>query len=169
MTAAPPVWPDPAGFRSIDVLRQPPGSLDLDQRACLTELAERVRAVHDLVLVWADRYAVFPVDFAAAQTREVATLGALLRRYGLPDPGAGERHGRFATMSVQSDYDRLLAQGDGGRAAALAAVIEALRQVLAIIDLALPHMRAPDVRQAYVQLYTATLRQLDAVREWWPR
>jgi hypothetical protein len=102
MTAALPVWPEPAGFRGIDVLRQPSGRLDLDQRACLAELTERVRAVHDLVLARADRYAVFPVAVAAAQTREVAAPGALLRRYGLPDPGT--RHGQlYATTLRQLD------------------------------------------------------------------
>lgn len=165
-TSAPPAWPDPAGFRSMDVLRQPSGSLDLDQRARLTEVAERVRAVHDLILGSAERYAVFPVDFAAAQTREVAVLGALLRRYGLPD--LGER-GQFTGTAVRAYYDRLLARGVAGRAAALAAVAEALRQLLSVLETALPRLRAPDVHHAYLQLYAATLGQLRAVQEWSPR
>ena len=75
-------------------------------------------------------------------------------------------------------HDLLLAFGDReevlpcdspaprrGRAEA-AAVAAALRDVLGLLDADLPRVTAPDVHDVYARLYTATIRQLQAVQAW---
>lgn len=164
-----PAWPDRAGFSGVDVLYEPPGSLDIAQRAQLGELSERIRLVHDLGLVLADRYAIFPIQFEGAQTREEAAIRDLTRRYRIADTGEGLPPGRFGNPAVQSDYEKLLRRGNTSRTAALDSLTQALARVIELLDAALPAMRAPDVRHTFTELYAATLRQARTAWEWQPR
>jgi hypothetical protein len=162
-----PAWTDPATFPDNDVLRNPPGSLDLEQRAHLALLAERIRAAHDLLLALGARYAALPTQFADAQAREMALLSALHRRYAPGEPvHASPAAGQYADPTVQTEYDRLLERGRTGRAEAAPSIAEALRGVLELLDADLPRVSAADVHEAYSRLCAATVRQLQAVQAW---
>jgi hypothetical protein len=57
---------------------------------------------------------------AAAETRRLQAVRAVLSPYGVADPSAGKTPGKFVSADVQATYDRFLAKGSASQAAALA-------------------------------------------------
>jgi hypothetical protein len=137
-----------------------------DQLSPLISLAVQLKMARDLAAAFADRYAVFPGDLVSAATRELAVIRAVLEVHGVRCPDATLRAGRFTGPPDQERYDRLLRRGFASRAAALDVVSEMLGETVAVVDAALPRVRTPDVRQTYLQLYAATLRQGRLVQAW---
>ncbi|GIF02060.1 DUF2202 domain-containing protein [Paractinoplanes rishiriensis] len=153
------------GFSGTDVLRRPPGYLDHEQRTQLTAVADRLRLAHHLSLALAGMHPVLPAEAKAVQAHEVAAVGRLVARYGLTDPNAGQRRGRFTRRETQAEYDRLLAHGESSPDGAVAAAEEALRQLRATVDVAVARVHAPDVRHAYRQLNGTIGQRLRSLRE----
>jgi hypothetical protein len=170
MSAAP-WWTDPAAVGRDEVLRLRAGALTPAERARLSELADRLRVVHDLTVAFADRYAAFPAGYAETQLREATLVRSLLGRYGIPPPAepAARLPGRFGDPAVQREYDRLVERGGTGRAAAIRALTDALFRARSLLDRPPSGARAPDVHHAYRQLLAATARQLRGVQVWSPR
>jgi hypothetical protein len=154
-------WRDRPGFCGMDVLDQPSGTLDAAARAELRQLAERAKLAHDLAAAFADRHAAFPAGFAHAQTMRLIMLRVLLDRYGLDDPTRAAY-----TPAVQAEYDRLLAEGRTGRAAALGVVRRLEQRTVADLSAALERATAPDVRHTYLHLLVAANRLLRAAQAW---
>jgi hypothetical protein len=161
-----PAWRERAGFCGVGVLDQPAGILDDAQRAHLVAVAVQLKAAHDVVAGYAGRYSVFPEELSAALARELAAIRALLDRYHLIDRNARLASGRFADEQTQIRFDHLVCRGNTDRSAAIDVVSEMLGTTVAMIDVALPKVRAPDVRQVYLQLYTTTLRQGRLMQAW---
>jgi hypothetical protein len=159
-------WRDRAGFCGVEVLDQPAGTIDPAQRAHLRALAVRIKIVHDLLAGVADRYAPFPAELVAAQTRELVAVRLLLDRYAVADPGTYREPGVFTDAAAQHDHDRLRAHGRAGRSAALHVIAETLRETVAFLEPALPGLTAPDLRNVYFQVLTSSLRQLRVVQAW---
>ncbi|MGA5302472.1 DUF2202 domain-containing protein [Nucisporomicrobium flavum] len=165
-TAAPSeAWRDRAGFCAPDRAVLPSGPVPPAQVALLIELAQRTKLGHDLLAVFADRYAAFPHS-APSQTRELTALRQLLERHGLADPSAGLGAGLFADPGVQARYDRYLAEGRTGRAAALDVVRRTAAEVVRMLDDARPGLAAPDVRQVCLHILLAAHRQIRVAQAW---
>ncbi|SNY59127.1 DUF2202 domain-containing protein [Paractinoplanes atraurantiacus] len=161
-----PAWRDRAGFAGVDVLRQPPGTLTLDQRADLRRIARRLKTSHDLAVAFAGRYAAFPGQLAGAELRELTAVRQLLARYGLSDPDGGREIGRFTDAAAQSRYEELLGRGSAGRGAALRLLAQLAGETAGTVASALARMTAPDVRHAYTQLHAAAVRQAQYLQAW---
>jgi hypothetical protein len=141
----------------------PSGTLTAPQRSTLAAMAQEEKLAHDLYVAFADRYDAAVFDrIARSETRHLSAVRTLLERYSLADPTADKPAGQFGDPTVQATYDRLLAQGGTG----LAAALEVGRQVETsdITDLraALEGLTAPDVTQLYTHLLHASQRHLAA-------
>lgn len=159
-------WRDRAGFRGVDPLDQPAGTLDLAQRARLRAVATRLKLTHDLLACFADRYAAFPAELAEAQTRELVAVRALLDRYGVADPDHGLGEGLFAGPADRLGFERARDAGGAGRSVALDVIAGMLRETATMLEDALPGLAAPDVRSVYRHLLVSTGRQARVVRAW---
>jgi hypothetical protein len=163
---APPPWRDRAGFCGADPVDRPAGSLGPAQRATLQAVAARCKLGHDLLACFTDRYRVFPDELVVARTRELAAIGFLLTRYGLSDPTVMRRPGVMADAVTQADYDRLVAEGRAGRAAALEVTARLAAATIQMLDLALTGLTAADVRHTYLHLLMAAHQQLRTAQAW---
>ena len=143
------------------------GTLTSAQKTTLAGMAEEEKLAHDLYASFAGRYdePVFE-RIAAAENRHLAAVRALLERYDVTDPTAGRRTGEFADPAVKADYDRLLAQGRGSEEAALKAGRTVETDDIAALTKALDGLTAPDARQVYDRLLTASQRHQDAFEHW---
>ncbi|GIF01745.1 hypothetical protein [Paractinoplanes rishiriensis] len=137
-----------------------------DQRLQLISLTVQVKMSHDLTAAFLERYTVFPEEMLSAYARELVMIRAVLDRHGLVCLDGTLHAGRFTGQPDQERYARLLRRGFANRAAALDVVSEMLGETVAMIDSALPHLRTPDVRQAYLQLYAASMRQCRLLQAW---
>ncbi|GAA0804756.1 DUF2202 domain-containing protein [Spirilliplanes yamanashiensis] len=145
----------------------PQGTLTDRQKSTLAAMAQEEKLAHDLYLAFAGRYPLPVFDhIAAAEAHHLATVRALLARYGTDDPTAGRAAGTFSDPAVQATYDRLLARGSAGRAAALTVGQEVERTDIADLRRALTGLTAPDVTQAYQHLLRASERHLAAFTAW---
>ncbi|PRY21603.1 carboxylate-amine ligase [Pseudosporangium ferrugineum] len=142
--------PRPAGFIRA-LARTTLTAPDAGQGAHLAALAVQLQTLHDLGVAFG-----VPGELVAAQARELAAVRDALRRYGRAVP-AGP--GRFADAGDQRRFDHLLRQGATDRSAALDVLHQTLAGILAVVDAALPRPDAAGVREMYLDLYAATLRQ----------
>ncbi|MEU6538488.1 DUF2202 domain-containing protein [Streptomyces sp. NPDC047000] len=143
------------------------GTLSAAQQETLAGTAEEEKLAHDLYASFADRYDT-PVfsRLAAAETRHLTAVRALLDRYDVTDPTAGRKTGEFADPAVKAAYDRLLGQGQGSEEAALKAGRTVEADDIAALTKALKGLTAPDARQVYGSLLTASQRHQDALEHW---
>src|SRR6266545_4238817 len=143
------------------------GTLTEQQRTTLAAMAQEEKLAHDLYTAFADRYPAVVFDrIAASETRHLTAVRTLLARYGLADPTAGKPAGQFSDPAVPGSYDKLLAQGQANQAAALK-VGETVEQTdIADLQAALNGLTAPDVRQVYTTLLTASRHHLTALQNW---
>jgi hypothetical protein len=139
------------------------GTLTAQQKATLGARAQEEKLAQDLYTSFAARYdaAVF-AHISAAEARHLSAVRTLLERYGLTDPTAGKPAGHFEDPAVQATYDDLLARGNTGQAAALQVGQQVERAGIAGLRAALDRLTAPDVRQVYTQLLTASRMHLNA-------
>jgi hypothetical protein len=143
------------------------GTLTAAQRATLADLAAEEKLAGDLYDAFADRYgAVVFEHIARGEDQHLAAVRVLLDRYGVRDPTAGRAAGSFADPAVQATYDRLLAQGGTGFRAALDVGAAVERADIADLRSAVTGVTAPDVRQVYDRLLTASERHLAAFGRW---
>jgi hypothetical protein len=143
------------------------GTLTEQQKTTLGAMAQEEKLAHDLYTGFAGRYDAVVFDrIAASETRHLAAVQTLLSRYGVADPTAGKAAGQFSDPAVQATYDKLLAQGKAGQAAALQAGVTVEQTDIADLTAALNGLSAPDVTQVYGQLRAASQHHLDAFQNW---
>ncbi|WP_324787297.1 DUF2202 domain-containing protein [Streptomyces sp. H51] len=139
------------------------GTLTAARKDTLAGMAEEEMLAHDLYTAFAERYDVRIFDrIAAAETQHLTAVRTLLDRYDVGDPTTGQPAGEFADPAVQATYDRLLKQGEGGLDAALKAGRTVETDDVAALTKALSGLTAPDARQVYTHLRTASERHLSA-------
>lgn len=143
------------------------GTLTDAQKSTLAAMAQEEKLAHDLYTAFADRYDAVVFDhIAAGETRHLDAVRALLQRYALADPTAGKPAGQFSDPAVQASYDRLLAQGRASQAAALGVGQQVERADIADLRAALDGLTAPDVKQVYTHLLTASQHHLAMFTRW---
>jgi hypothetical protein len=143
------------------------GTLTGQQESTLVAVAQEEKLAHDLYVAFGARYDLVVFDrIAAAEARHLDVVRALLDRYGLADPTAGRPAGQFSDPTVQADYERLLAQGLAGQAAALAVGAQVEQADIDSLRAGLDGLTAPDVRQVYTQLLAASEHHLTAFTRW---
>jgi hypothetical protein len=145
----------------------PSGTLSEQQKATLAAMAQEEKLAHDLYATFADKYDAAVFDrIARAETQHQAAVRNLLERYGLADPTAGKAVGQFSDPAVQATYDRLLAQGNTGLAAALQVGQQVETTDIADLRAALDGLSVPDAIQVYTNLLDASQRHLAAFQNW---
>ena len=145
----------------------PSGTLTDEQRAALAYNAEEEKLAHDLYTEFADRYDAVVFDrIAVAETRHLDAVRALLDRYGIADPTAGQAAGVFTTPDVRATYDTLLARGVTGERAALEVGVTVETDDIDQLRTALDGLAAPDVQRLYTHLVAASEHHLTAFEAW---
>ncbi len=143
------------------------GTLTDAQKTTLQAMAEEEKLAGDLYQAFADRYPSEIFDrIGAAEDQHLATVRTMLKRYGLSDPSAGKAAGQFATASVQTTYDRLLAQGWASQTAALSVGAQVEQTDIADLQQAASALDAPDVAVVYQHLLAASRQHLAAFTAW---
>jgi hypothetical protein len=139
------------------------GTLTSDQLTTLAAMAEEDKLAHDVyVALAASTGDARFTRIAASESRHLDAIRVLLTRYGVQDPTAGTRDGQFATASVQSTYDRLVAQGRVSLEAALGVGRTIESADIADLGKAMSGLDAPDVTTVYQRLSAASQHHLDA-------
>ncbi|MCM4081217.1 DUF2202 domain-containing protein [Paractinoplanes hotanensis] len=143
------------------------GTLTAAQKSTLASMAQEEKLAHDLYVAFAARYDAVVFDhIAAAESQHLTAVRTLLQRYAVSDPTANRPAGTFTDPAVQATYDKLLAQGKQNLSAALAAGQQVERTDIADLKTALTDLTAPDVKQVYANLLTASERHLAAFTRW---
>ena len=139
------------------------GTLTATQKTKLAAMAEEEKLAHDLYVAFADKYGttVF-TRIPNTETRHLAEVRILLKRYAVADPTAGRAAGTFSTASAQQQYNNLLAQGTANVDAAYA-----VARTVETTDITDPKatsagVTAPDVLQVYKNLLAGSQRHLVA-------
>jgi hypothetical protein len=139
------------------------GTLTPTQKTKLTAMAEEEKLAHDLYAVFGDKYGTPFSRITNAETRHLAEVRIVLKRYAITDPTTGKAAGTFMTASTQQLYNKLLAQGaasvDGANAAARTVESTDITDLKA----AATGTTAPDVTQVYKNLLAASQRHLMAL------
>lgn len=139
------------------------GTLTAAQKTQLAAMAEEEKLAHDVYVALAtssgDRRFT---RIAAAETRHLEAVRALLARYGVSDPTAGKAAGVFASERFQQLYRDLVARGDDSREAALAVGREIEKADIADLATATAGVTAPDVRAVYARLTAGSQQHLRA-------
>jgi hypothetical protein len=143
------------------------GTLTEQQKATLVAMAQEEKLAHDLYATFAGKYDAVVFDrIAAAETQHLAAVRTLLTRYGVTDPTVGRPAGQFSDAAVQATYDKLLAQGQAGQAAAAKVGVTVEQTDIADLSAALNGLSAPDVTQVYTRLRAASQHHLAAFQNW---
>lgn len=139
------------------------GTLTATQKAALADMAEEEKLAHDVYAALAtssgdSRF----TRIAAAESRHLTAVRALLTRYGVKDPTAGKAEGVFASARFQQLYRDLVAKGDDSLDAALAVGRQIETADIADLAKASAGLTAPDVRTVYARLGMASQHHLRA-------
>jgi hypothetical protein len=156
--------PGLTGSGSVDPLAGlAQGTLTADQRSRLAGMAQDEKLAQDVYLALAASTgdARF-TRIATAETRHLADVRALLTRYGIADPTAGEAAGAFASDQVQSLYDTLVARGSASLDAALAVGRDIENLDLKDLSTAGSGVTAQDVTTVYARLADGSRMHLRA-------
>jgi hypothetical protein len=139
------------------------GNLTSTQKAKLAAMAEEEKLAHDLYIAFADKYGTTAFSrISNAETRHLAEVRLLLKRYNITDPTAGKADGIFTTASTQQLYNKLLAQGTTDVNAAYAAARTVETADIADLKAATTGVTAPDATLVYKNLLAASQRHLVA-------
>lgn len=136
--------------------------------ASLTQLlrfgSEEERMARDLYTAFAARYGdTTPfAHIAASEQQHLDAMGTLLTRYAVADPASGKTAGKYADATIQSLYDRWLAQGNASLAGAYQVGIALEQRDIADLKTAVTRTTASDVRQVLAHLQRASEHHLTA-------
>jgi hypothetical protein len=149
------------GMMAQDAVAQ--GTLTAEQKTTLARMADEEKMAHDLYVALAAKYPELTqfARVAESETRHLTAVRAMLDRYDIADPTVGKAAGEFATASLQSLYDTLLA-GATSSTAALAAGVTVEKTDIADLAAAKSGLTAPDVLTLYTHLSTASQHHLTA-------
>jgi len=138
------------------------GTLTATQKTKLAAMAEEEKLAHDLYVVFGDKYGTPFSRITNAETRHLAEVRIVLKRYAITDPTAGRAAGTFTTASTQQLYNKLLAQGTASVAGASTAARTVESTDITDLKAAATGVTAPDVTQVYKNLLAASQRHLVA-------
>lgn len=139
------------------------GSLTSDQKAKLAGMAEEEKLAHDVyVALAAKNRDVRFTRIAAAESRHLTEVRALLARYGVADPTAGKGDGQFASATVQQQYKDLVVRGSASLDAALAVGRDIENADLKDLAAAGSGVTAQDVSTVYTRLANGSRMHLRA-------
>jgi hypothetical protein len=144
------------------LINVPSGTLTATQKAKLAAMAEEEKLAHDLYVVFGDKYGTPFSRITNAETRHLAEVRIVLKRYAITDPTAGKAAGTFATASTQQLYNKLLAQGTASVDGANTAARTVESTDITDLKAAATGVTAPDVTQVYKNLLSASQRHLVA-------
>ena len=97
----------------------PVTAADSQLAADLGFMREEERLAHDVYTVLALKWGTnLFSNIAASEQKHTDTMAALLARYGVADPAAGEAAGVYAYPALQELYNQLVAKGSASVAAA---------------------------------------------------
>jgi len=138
------------------------GTLTATQKTRLAAMAEEEKLAHDLYVAFGDKYGTPFSRITNAETRHLAEVRIVLRRYAITDPTAGKAAGTFATATTQQLYNKLLAQGTASVDGANTAARSVESTDITDLKAAGAGVTAPDVTQVYKNLLAASQRHLVA-------
>ena len=137
------------------------GTLTDPQKSALAGMAEDEKLAHDLFIIFAEKYSTPEFTrIAHAETRHLAEVRIVLRRYDVNDPTADQAVGTFTTANSQKLYDELLAQGSAGVDEADTAARTVESTDIEALKSAIVGVTAPDVLQVYANLLAGSQRHL---------
>ncbi|MFM2438845.1 MAG: hypothetical protein RLZ55_1670 [Actinomycetota bacterium] len=147
----------------LDITNLASGTLTDQQKQTLASMAEEEKLAHDVYVTLAAKY---PDDqqfarISKSETKHLEAVRALLARYQLADPTAGQAEGAFATVRFQDLYNQLTT-GATTSAAALQAGVTIEQTDIADLEAAKASVTAPDVSSVYSHLITASQHHLNA-------
>jgi hypothetical protein len=138
------------------------GTLAATQKTRLAAAAEEERLAHDLYVAFGDKYGTPFNRITNAETRHLAEVRIVLKRYAIADPTAGKATGTFTTAATQQLYTKLLAQGTASVDGANTAARSVESTDITDLKAAGAGVTAPDVTQVYKNLLAASQRHLVA-------
>ena len=138
------------------------GTLTATQKTKLAAMAEEEKLAHDLYVVFGDKYGTPFSRITNAETRHLAEVRIVLKRYAITDPTAGKAAGTFTTATTQQLYNKLLAQGTASVEGANTAARTVESTDITDLKAAATGVTAPDVTQVYENLLAASQRHLVA-------
>jgi hypothetical protein len=138
------------------------GTLTATQKTKLAAMAEEEKLAHDLYVVFGDKYGTPFSRITNAETRHLAEVRIVLKRYAITDPTAGKAAGTFTTATTQQLYNKLLAQGTASVDGANTAARTVESTDITDLKAAATGVTAPDVTQVYENLLAASQRHLVA-------
>lgn len=101
-------------------------------------------------------------NIAAAEQRHFEAVGALLARYGIPDPAENLHPGVFSNPELAALYHQLVEKGTRSLADAVEVGILIEKTDIADIEEALPLVSKLDVKRVYANLLDGSLNHLEA-------
>lgn len=139
------------------------GTLTDAQKAQLAGMAEEEKLAHDLYVALAAKYPETKQfsRISQAETKHLTAVRELMTRYSIPDPTAGKAEGTFASATMQTLYNNLLA-GATTSQQALAAGVTVEKTDIADLAKAGVGVTAPDVKLVYSKLTAGSERHLRA-------
>ena len=139
------------------------GTLTAAQKTKLAAIAEDEKLAHDLYVTFTNKYGTTQFSrISSAETRHLAEVRIVLKRYTIADPTAGKAVGTFATASTQQLYNKLVAQGTASVKGAYAAARTVETTDIADLKSATTGVTAPDALQVYKNLLAGSQRHLVA-------
>lgn len=140
-----------------------PTSLTAAEREAVLRMREEEKLARDLYVTLAgtsgdQRF----VRIARSEQRHFDLVGALIARYGLPDPAAGAAPGEFDDSELQALYDRLERAGRASAGAAVAQGVVVEQTDIADIDARVPAIKAPELQRTLALLRAGSERHLAA-------
>lgn len=133
------------------------------ERQTLIAMRQEEKLARDVYLTLAEGSSLQVFDrIAVSEQRHMDRVGALLTRYGIPDPVAGMARGEFADPAVTALYNKLVASGSASDAAALAAGVRIERLDIADLTKAIKASTQPDVKRVLTNLRSASRHHLAA-------
>ena len=139
------------------------GNLTAAQKAALSGLAEEEKLAHDVyTALAATTKDVRFARIAAAETRHLTEIRALLTRYGISDPTAGKASGQFTAAGIQQQYRDRVARGSASLTAALAVGRDIETADIAALTAAHTGLTAPDALTVTDRLTRASQAHLRA-------
>ena len=139
------------------------GTLSDEEIAGLFFMREEEKLAHDVYVTLYEQWGLqLFQNIARSETVHTETIRALLERYGLDDPVAGNAVGVFANADLQALYDQLVEQGNASLEDALG--VGAAIEEIDILDLQerLAQTTAADIRLAYENLMAGSGNHLRA-------
>ena len=152
------------GGGALNITNLASGTLTDEQKQVLANMAEEEKLAHDVYVALGAKY---PEDqqfahISKSETRHLEAVRALLARYQVADPTAGQAEGSFASVRFQDLYNQLTASATTS-ADALQAGVTIEQTDIADLEAAKAAVAAaPDVSSVYSHLITASQHHLQA-------